>query len=131
MFGRLFLALLWFLGGLLVVPTNHASAASAGLIEMESYFRVFWGLGIVLAIILILYGLLRKRFSLLAGHPEKNITIVEIKPLMGRKSLCLVRVKGQEYLLGLSGDRINHLATLPQAPSFADSLAAAGKEPQP
>ncbi len=118
---------------LLAVPASEARAASSSLIELESYFRVFWGLGIVLAIILILYALLRKRFSLLANHPQKHITIVEMKPLSGRKSLCLVRVKDQEFLIGLSGDTISHLATLsgPSSATFAATLAAAGKESQP
>lgn len=118
------------LAGLLVIPGGEAEAATSSLIELESYFRVFWGLGIVLAIILILYALLRKRFSLFANHPQKHITIVEMKLLSGRKSLCLVRVKGQEFLIGLSGDRISHLATLPgpSSPSFAATLDTAGKE---
>jgi flagellar protein FliO/FliZ len=122
-------ALAW----LLAVSAGEAEAATSSLIELESYLRVFWGLGIVMAIILILYALLRKRFSLFAGHPQKHITIVEIKPLSGRKSLCLVRVKDQEFLIGLSGDRISHLATLsgPSSPSFAATLASAGKELQP
>lgn len=121
------------LASLLAAPASEARAATSSLIELESYFRVFWGLGIVLAIILILYALLRKRFSLLSNHPEKLITVVEIKPLSGRKSLCLVRVKDQEFLIGLSGDTISHLATLsgPSSPSFAATLAAAGKESQP
>jgi flagellar protein FliO/FliZ len=118
---------------LLAIPGGEAEAATSSLIELESYFRVFWGLGIVLAIILILYALLRKRFSLFASHPQKHITIVEIKPLSGRKSLCLVRVKDQEFLIGLTGDSISHLATLsgPSSPSFAATLDAAGKELQP
>lgn len=117
---------------LLAIPAGEAEAATSSLIELESYVRVFWGLGIVLAIILILYAILRKRFSLFANHPQKHITIVEIKPLGGRKSLCLVRVKDQEFLLGLSGDSISHLATLSGSSnsSFAATLDAAGKELQ-
>lgn len=120
------------LAWLLAFPAGQADAATSSLIELDSYFRVFWGLGIVLAIILILYALLRKHFSLFANHPQKHITIVEIKPLSGRKSLCLVRVKDQEFLIGLSGDRISHLATLsgPSSPSFAATLDAAGKDLQ-
>jgi flagellar protein FliO/FliZ len=90
-----------------------AQAASSQIVEMESYFKVIWGLLVVLGIILALYGLLRKRFSLLANSPERNIKILEIKPLMGKKALYLITIKGNEYLLGISGDRINHLATLP------------------
>lgn len=110
-----------------------AHAASSQMVETESYFKVIWGLLVVLGIILALYGLLRKRFSLLAGSPEKNIKILEIKPLMGRKALCLITVKGNEYLLGISGDRINHLATLPGKAdlSFAATLQATEAERQP
>lgn len=110
-----------------------AHASSSQLIEMESYFRVIWGLLVVLGIILALYALFRKRFSLLAGRPEQNIKVLEIKPLMGKKALCLITVKGNEYLLGISGDRINHLATLPNKTenSFAATLRATEADRQP
>jgi len=99
---------------------------------MEIYFRVIWGLLVVLGIILALYALLRKRFSLLSNTSERAIKIVEIKPLMGRKALCLISVKGNEYLLGIGGDRITHLATLPKeiTPSFAETLQATERKGQ-
>jgi flagellar protein FliO/FliZ len=110
-----------------------AHALSSPMVETESYFKVIWGLFVVLGIILALYSLLRKRFSLLASSPEKNIKILEIKPLMGRKALCLITVKGHEYLLGISGDRISHLATLPDKPelSFAATLKSSEADRQP
>jgi flagellar protein FliO/FliZ len=106
-------------------PTARpAYAASPPLVGMDSYFRIIWGLLVVLGIIFLLYALLKKRFSLLANTPEKNIKVLEIKPLMGRKALCLITVKGHEYLLGISGDRITHLATLPSKmdATFAETL---------
>ncbi|MBU1567392.1 MAG: flagellar biosynthetic protein FliO [Proteobacteria bacterium] len=107
-------------------------AASPQLVETQSYFKFIWGLLFVLGIILILFSLLRKRFSLLANTSEKNIKILEIKPLMGRKALCLITVKGNEYLLGISGDRINHLATLPNKSdlSFAATLKSSEADRQ-
>jgi flagellar protein FliO/FliZ len=91
---------------------------------LASSFRVIWGLLIVLGIMLVLYGLLKKRFSLLSSHPDKEINILEIKPLMGKKALCLIEVRGKEYLLGVSDSHISNLATLdkkkPQ--SFSDTL---------
>jgi flagellar protein FliO/FliZ len=110
-----------------------AHAASTPVIEMESYLRVIWGLLVVLGIILALYGLLRKRFSLLSGKPGKNIQILEIKPLMGKKLLCLVAVKGNEYLLGISSDRIDHIATLPGKTnlSFEATLRSTEAEQRP
>lgn len=115
----------------LVTPT----AGSAGDVLSGStgaYFRLIWGLLVVLGIILILYGILRKRFSLLATNQHQHIKIIEIKPMMGKKALCLISVKGQEHLLGISGDRITHLATLPPQPesSFAETLQATGVPPR-
>jgi flagellar protein FliO/FliZ len=104
--------------------------------ELDSYLRVIWGLLIVLGIILLLYALLKKRFSLLANFPEKQIKIIEMKPLMGRKALCLVEVRGQEYLIAISGDRISPIAALGKigkkpVSSFADTLKNTGADSQP
>ena len=93
---------------------------------LTNSFRVVWGLLIVLGIILLLYGLLRKRFSLLSSSPDKQINIVEIKPLMGKKALCLVEIRGTEYLLGISESNISTIATLPpkKGQSFSETLKA-------
>jgi len=100
--------------------------------DTANYFRVIWGLLVVLGIILILYGLLKKRFSLLATGTNQDIKVMEIKPLMGKKALCLINVKGQEHLLGISGDRITHLAALAPQPesSFAKVLQETGAADQ-
>jgi hypothetical protein len=47
---------------------------------------------------------------------------------MGKKALCLINVKGQEHLLGISGDNITHIADLtPRAESsFAEVLQSTG-----
>lgn len=112
-------------------PTATLAAGIAGN-DTANYFRVIWGLLVVLGIILVLYGIIRKRFSLLSSSPAQNIKILEIKPMMGKKALCLVDVKGQEYLLGISGDQINHIATLSPQPekSFAETLHSTGATPQ-
>jgi flagellar protein FliO/FliZ len=101
--------------------------------DMESYSKVIWGLLVVLGIILALYGLLRKRFSLLSTAREKNIVVLEIKPLMGKKALCLISVKGNEYLLSISGDQINHIATLPNKmdSTFAAALKSTELDQRP
>ena len=115
-----------------LTPSDSYAAALTGG-DTASYFRVIWGLLVVLGIILILYGFLRKRFSLLATGTNQDIKIIEIKPLMGKKSLCLINVKGQEHLLGVSGDRITHIAALSPQPesSFAEVLQATGVTPEP
>lgn len=110
-----------------------AYAASPQPGELDGYFKMIWGLLVVLGLIFLLYAVLKKRFSLLATTPEKNIKVLEIKPLMGRKALCLVAVKGHEYLIGLSGDRITHLATLPDKTgmTFTETLRSTERDRQP
>lgn len=107
-------------------------AASGQLDDMDGYLRVIWGLLVVLGIILLLYALLKKKFSLLSHSSQQQIKILEIKPLMGRKALCLIEVRGQEYLVGISGDRINPIAAIPKTPAstFADILKSSGEDSQ-
>ena len=116
---------------LLLMPSAVWAAATLGS-DTGNYFQMIWGLLVVLGIILVLYGFVRKRFSLLATSSGGKIKILEIKPMMGKKALCLVEVKGQEYLLGISGETISHIATLtPGAKtSFAQTLQATEASPQ-
>ena len=92
--------------------------------EIDSYFKVVWGMLIVLGIMLLLYALLKNRLSVFHSKSSQSIKVLEIKPIMPKKSLCLVEVKGEEYLLGISADRISHIATLPKdkSKSFATTL---------
>ena len=92
--------------------------------EIDSYFKVVWGMLIVLGIMLLLYALLKNRLSVFHSKSSQSIKVLEIKPIMPKKSLCLVEVKGEEYLLGISADRISHIATLPKDKnkSFAATL---------
>ena len=110
----------------LAVPSLVYAGDALGTTDTTNYFRMIWGLLVVLGIILVLYGIVRKRFSLLSSSPGGNIKILEIKPMMGKKALCLVDVKGQEFLLGISGETISHVATLtpPIKTSFAATLQA-------
>ncbi len=107
-----------------VLLTPQPATAAALMTDMAPYFRLTWGLLIVLGIILILYALVRKRFSLLHSPGKSSIKVVEIRHLMPKKSLCLIEVKGQEYLLGISSDNISLIATIPVSPdsSFAAAL---------
>ncbi len=95
------------------IPTSSALAAEPLLTEqLDPYFRMLWGLFIVLGMMLVVYGLLRKRFNLMAHRPGKVIQVIEIQPLMPKKSLCLVQVKQQTLLVGVSDQAITLLATL-------------------
>lgn len=123
---------------ILTLPVAMLAAPTAGLAgnglgsDTADYFRMIWGLLVVLGIILVLYGIVRKRFSLLSVSSGANIQILEVKPMMGKKALCLVNVKGQEYLLGISGETISHIATLtpPAKGSFAATLQATEVPPR-
>ncbi len=91
------------LGQPVMAASTEPSFAAAGL-------RMFWGLLLVLAVILIIYGLARKRLSLLHANNTSKIKILEIRHLMPKKSLCLVEIAGREYLLGLGSETITLLA---------------------
>jgi flagellar protein FliO/FliZ len=94
----------------LAAPQNQVITA-----EMDSYMRVIWGLLIVIGIIFVIYALFKKKFSLLTTSPTRNINILEMKPLMGKKAICLVRVRNREYLLGIGDNTITLLDTLSQS----------------
>jgi flagellar protein FliO/FliZ len=85
-----------------------------------------WALLVVIGLILAIYGLAKKR--LLLGKIGGNaIRIIELRPLMPKSSLALVEVRGQEYLLGISADKIQLIAALSQnskdKPDFDSVLA--------
>lgn len=116
---------------LLTVSPFPCLGANQSAIDAGSYFRMIWGLLVVLGVILLLYGLLRKRFSILSSPEGKLIKVTETKPLGARKMLCLVEVRGEEFLLGISGDNITHLATLDKnkkSGKFAKELQSAQDE---
>ena len=71
---------------------------------------MFWGLLVVLGIMLLIYGLMRKKLSYIKNNDSSLIKIKEIRHLMPKKSLCLVEVKGEEFLLGLGTDTISLLS---------------------
>ena len=118
------LLLLLFPASMVLSASSTVYASSFSESGYQNYFKVIWGLLVVLGIILILYGLLRKRFSLLHRSTKQEINILEMKPLMGKKALCLVQVRGKDLLLGISGDNISCLASFPSSPksNFAEVL---------
>ncbi len=121
------------------ISTSTAFAGTEPPFSLSSTLRFFWGILIVLGILLVVYALAKKKLSFLnAGGGQGAITIVEMRHLMPRKSLCLIKVRGQEYLIGLGHDQINLIATIPpslspneESPdnnSFAATLTAAASD---
>ncbi|OQX20580.1 MAG: hypothetical protein BWK76_00765 [Desulfobulbaceae bacterium A2] len=74
-------------------------------------WQMAWALTLVVGIILLLYALARRRFTSL--RQGGAIKILEIRYLMPRKAVALVEVRGQQFLLGLGGDRVDLISALP------------------
>lgn len=79
---------------------------------LDSSLKMIWGLLVVLGILLIIYGLVKKRVTLLQGGGKGHIKIIESRHLVPKKSLFLVEVRGREYLLGSGGDSLTLIASL-------------------
>lgn len=110
-------------------PTYALAADNLSL--YGSSLRMIWGLLVVLGIILIIYALVKKRFSLMgSGGKGSIINIIETRHLMPKKSLYLIEVRGKEYLLGTGNDSIELIAAM-DAPttrqSFNDHLQNSGQ----
>ncbi len=94
---------------------------------LSAGFRMLWGLLVVLGVLLILYALLRRKLSFAKANASSRIQILEIRHIMPKKSICLVAVDGQEFLLGMGNETISLLSALENdAPSsFNETLTSA------
>jgi flagellar protein FliO/FliZ len=107
-----------------LLPTEIALCATEPDTTFSASLRLVWGLLVVLGILFIIYGLMKKKMSFL-HMPEKGIIkIVEVRHLLPKKSLYLVEVRGQEFLLGAGHDRIDLIAAIDRKleGSFAEIL---------
>jgi flagellar protein FliO/FliZ len=79
---------------------------------------------VVLGILFIIYGLMKKKMSFLHTSGKGIIKIVEVRHLMPKKALYLIEVRGQEFLLGAGTERLDLIAALNRNPegSFAEIL---------
>lgn len=91
---------------------DHALAAATEPSLGSAGLRMLWGLLVVLGLLLVIYGLARKKLSLVHSSKYSKIKIIEMRPLMAKKSLCLVEVAGRQYLLGLGSETITLLSAL-------------------
>lgn len=117
---------------LALAPAVYAQAAVAETDTITAYFRLMWGLLIVLAIMLVLFAIVKKRFSVINPRSTKAIRVLEIQPLMPKKSICLIEVRGKEYLIGIANESITLLADMSTgSQSFQDILDDSNKRQQP
>ncbi|THB72601.1 MAG: hypothetical protein D6B25_16650 [Desulfobulbaceae bacterium] len=104
------------------IPLQAAGTGIDDHSMLSSSLKMIWGLLIVLGIILIIYGIARKRLSFVQLSNKGLIRIVESKHLMQKKSLYLVEVRGQEFLLGSGGDRLELIAPINHVPETFDQI---------
>lgn len=67
----------------------------------------------MLGLILGGYGLLQKRLGGLPAGRKRAVRLLESCPLGPRKSVCLVRVRDREFVLGVTQQQISLLGELP------------------
>lgn len=72
--------------------------------------KMTWALCIVAGLILILYGLLRRKMGLPASGRGTAIKIIEVKPIMYKNALALIQVHDREMLVGISQNGIHMLS---------------------
>ncbi|MDX2480402.1 MAG: flagellar biosynthetic protein FliO [Desulfuromusa sp.] len=89
---------------------------------LGSSLKMLAALAVIIGILLLLYAANRKGLSLLPQKKNGLIQVLETRPLGGRKFLCVVKVRGEEMLLGMSNDRIEYLSKIPSSDKFAETL---------
>lgn len=101
---RLFFLTLW------LCPSLALAAESGSL--LTSSLKMLAALGVVLGLVLLLYAASRKGFGFLPAAKGGAIKIVEMRHLAPRKAICLVEVRGREFLLSVGTDRVELLTPL-------------------
>ena len=120
---------------LLLWPVPAWAADSPGGGMVAATLKIIAALSVVLGIVLLLYALGRKGLGTgwLPSAKGGAIRVVEMRHLAPKKSLYLVEVRGEEFLLGVGLERIEVLARFEragQAPAegFSAALDAARGE---
>ncbi|MFV0438991.1 MAG: flagellar biosynthetic protein FliO [Desulfopila sp.] len=130
-----FLSLSVFSGAIALasVPAGTAQAAVPAVESAGASLQVMAALFIVLAVMLVLYALLKKRFSIINPRSTKAIRVLEIQPLMPRKAICLIEVRGRQFLIGVANESVNLLVDLDRErpASFKEMLNTSQTERQP
>lgn len=108
---------------LLLAPQLAAAAETAAEPSLlYAALKMVAALAVIIGLLLLLYAASRKGFGILPKTRSGAIKILETKPLGGKKFLCLVSVRGEDLLLGLSHERIECLSKFPAAKDFSAAL---------
>ncbi len=115
---------------LLCLLASPALGAGEAASDFSAALRVLWGLLVVLGLLLIIYAFARKKLTFLHAPGKGIIKVIEVRHLLPKKSLYLIEVRGQEYLLGSGGERIELIAPIGKKnmTSFDDILDTKEKE---
>ncbi|NOY13709.1 MAG: flagellar biosynthetic protein FliO [Deltaproteobacteria bacterium] len=89
---------------------------------LSSALKMVAALGVIIGLLLLFYAASRKGFGFLPKQRDGAIKILETKALGGKKFLCLVSVRGEDLLLGLSNERIECLSKLSSGTDFPETL---------
>lgn len=114
---------IWLVFLLLLLPQTVFAAESTGLLVPT--LKMIGALALVIGLLLLLFAASKKgfRFLPMGQGQEGTIRVLETRPLGGKKFLCLVKVRDQELLLGLSHDRIEYLSQIKGTQeNFEDNL---------
>ena len=99
-----------------------AAEMAEGPSLLGSALKMLAALAVIIGLLLLFYALSRKGFGIFPKPKNGLIKVLETRPLGGRKFLCVVKVRDEELLLGLSNDRIECLSKLPPGADFAAAL---------
>lgn len=108
---------------LLLCPAAPALAADGDGLLLPT-LKMLGALALVLGVVLLLYAASRRGLGLLPRGNAQQIEVLETRSLGPKKGICLVRVRGEEYLLGLGADRVELISRLgrPGESSFEEQL---------
>lgn len=111
---------------LLVPVTALAETAAKEPSLLTASLKMLAALGLVVGLLLLFYAASRRGFGFLPQNKSEIIQILETRPLGGRKFLCVVKIRDEEILLGMTHDRIENLGRIGSAKKgFSDSLHTA------
>jgi flagellar protein FliO/FliZ len=108
----------------LLWPSLALAGASDGDGLLPAGLKMMTALVVVLGIILLLYALSRKKPGLFSPARAGAIKVLETRYLGPKKALCVVEVRGEEFLLAMGHERIELISRLDpkKAPSFEETL---------
>ncbi len=119
---------------LMIFCPSWALAQESGAPDIfPAVLKMVGALLLVLGLVFFLYAMSRRGFgSLLPGARSGQIRVVETRYLGPKKAVCLIEVRGQEFLLGVGSERVDLLSALgPKTPTpFEETLKSSEGERQ-